>query len=151
MIRNSQNSDAEAVLEIYQQGLDTGEASFEIEAPNWDAWQTKYLPHSRLVWEENGMVQAWAALAPVSGRDCYRGVAEVSIYVATGSLGQGIGSKLMASGGRDSRAYRPARRSLAQYLNPGTAFQKGRRIISKNRSIPRKSEVIPALIDVIPA
>lgn len=42
------------------------------------------------------MVQAWAALAPVSVRDCYRGVAEVSIYVATGFLGQGIGSKLMA-------------------------------------------------------
>ena len=96
MIRNSQNSDAEAVLEIYQQGLDTGEASFEIEAPNWDAWQTKYLPHSRLVWEESGMVKAWAALAPVSVRDCYRGVAEVSIYVATESAGQGIGSKLMA-------------------------------------------------------
>ena len=41
-------------------------------------------------------MQAWAALAPVSARDCYRGVAEVSIYVASGSLGQGIGSKLMA-------------------------------------------------------
>jgi phosphinothricin acetyltransferase len=96
MIRNSRNSDAKAVLEIYQQGLDTGEASFEIEAPDWDNWQAKHLPHSRLVWEQEGMVQAWAALAPVSARDCYRGVAEVSIYVANGSLGQGIGSTLMA-------------------------------------------------------
>ena len=116
----------------------------------------KYLPHSRLVWEQEGKVQAWAALAPVSARDCYRGVAEVSIYVATGSFGQGIGSKLMARryrrirtqrhleplfihlsrkpgdaqaapaswipGSRDSRAYRPARRPLAQYVNPGTAL-----------------------------
>lgn len=96
MIRKLQNSDSEAVLKIYQQGLDTGEASFEIEAPDWDAWQTKYLRHSRLVWEQDGKVQAWAALAPVSLRDCYRGVAEVSIYVANGSLGQGIGSELMA-------------------------------------------------------
>ena len=97
MIRKLQNSDSTEVLKIYQQGLDTGEASFEIEAPDWDAWQAKYLPHPRLVWEQDGKVQAWAALAPVSVRDCYRGVAEVRIYVATGSLGQGIGNELMAS------------------------------------------------------
>lgn len=96
MIRKLRKSDSRAVLDIYQQGLDTGEASFEIEAPDWDSWQAKYLPHSRLAWEQDGMVQAWAALAPVSVRDCYRGVAEVSIYVATGSLGQGIGGELMA-------------------------------------------------------
>ena len=97
MIRKLQNSDSTVVLKIYQQGLDTGEASFEIEAPDWENWQAKYLPHPRLVWEQDGKVQAWAALAPVSVRDCYRGVAEVSIYVATGSLGQGIGNELMAS------------------------------------------------------
>jgi len=96
MIRKLQNSDSSAVLKIYQQGLDTGEASFEIEAPNWGNWQAKYLLHSRLVWEQDGMVQAWAALAPVSVRDCYRGVAEVSIYVATESAGQGIGNEVMA-------------------------------------------------------
>ncbi len=96
MIRKLRNTDSEAVLKIYQQGLDTGEASFEIEVPDWEAWQKKYLRHSRLVLEQDGKVRAWAALAPVSGRDCYRGVAEVSIYVATESAGQGIGSKLMA-------------------------------------------------------
>ena len=96
MIRKLRNSDSRAVLKIYQQGLDTGEASFEIEAPYWENWLAKYLPHSQLVWEQNGMVEAWAALAPVSVRDCYHGVAEVSIYVATGSLGQGIGNELMA-------------------------------------------------------
>ena len=96
MIRNLQKSDARAVLKIYRQGLDTGEASFEIEAPDWDSWQAKFLPHSRLVWEQDGQLRGWAALAPGSARDCYRGVAEVSIYVATGFLGQGIGSKLMA-------------------------------------------------------
>ncbi|MBT8434432.1 MAG: GNAT family N-acetyltransferase [Gammaproteobacteria bacterium] len=96
MIRKLQYSDSGAVLEIYQQGLDTGEASFEIEAPNWETWQAKYLSHSRLVWEQDDKIKGWAALAPVSVRDCYRGVAEVSIYVATVSLGKGLGSKLMA-------------------------------------------------------
>lgn len=97
MIRNLRNSDAETVLEIYREGLDTGEASFEIEAPDWQTWQAKYLPHSRLVCEQDGQLQGWAALAPVSVRDCYRGVAEVSIYVAADFLGQGIGNKLMAA------------------------------------------------------
>lgn len=97
MIRNLQTSDARAVLKIYQQGLDSGEASFETEAPNWMRWQAKYRPFCRLVWAQQDEVQGWAALAPVSARDCYRGVAEVSIYVASHCAGQGIGSKLMTA------------------------------------------------------
>jgi len=97
MIRNLYNSDAAAVLDIYRQGLNSGEASFETEAPNWETWQSKYLPFCRLVWEQHTQVQGWAALAPVSVRTCYRGVAEVSIYVASRCGGQGIGSKLMAA------------------------------------------------------
>jgi len=96
MIRNIYNPDAAAILDIYRQGLDSGEASFETEAPDWKTWQAKYLPACRLVWEQDGQVLGWAALAPVSVRECYRGVAEVSVYVATHCVGQGIGSKLMA-------------------------------------------------------
>ncbi len=96
MIRNLHNADAAAVLDIYRQGLDSGEASFETEAPDWETWQSKYHPFARLVWEQNHQVQGWAALAPVSVRECYRGVAEISVYVAARCIGQGIGSKLMA-------------------------------------------------------
>ena len=95
MIRNLQNSDAAAVLDIYRQGLVAGEASFETDAPDWATWQTKYHPFCRLVWEQDNQVQGWAALAPVSVRECYRGVTEVSVYVASHCVGQGIGSKLM--------------------------------------------------------
>jgi len=97
MIRNLHDSDAVAVLDIYRQGLDSGEASFETEAPDWETWQSRYHPFCRLVWEQDSKPAGWAALAPVSVRDCYRGVAEVSIYVADRYLGQGIGSKLMAA------------------------------------------------------
>jgi L-amino acid N-acyltransferase YncA len=101
MIRKLQFSDADRVLEIYQQGLDTGAASFEIEAPDWETWERKYLSHSRLAWEQQGQLQGqlqgWAALAAVSSRYCYRGVAEVSIYVATAAAHQGIGTHLMAA------------------------------------------------------
>jgi phosphinothricin acetyltransferase len=96
MIRNLHISDAAAVLDIYRQGLDSGEASFETEAPDWATWQSKYHQFGRLVWEQDDQVQGWAALTPVSVRECYRGVAEVSVYVATHCVGQGIGSMLMA-------------------------------------------------------
>ena len=37
----------------------------------------------------------WAALAPYSDRACYRGVAEVSIYIARRARGRGIGRALL--------------------------------------------------------
>ena len=95
MIRNMRDNDASAVLEIYRQGLDSGEASFETEPPDWAKWQLKYHAFCRLVWDQDGEVLGWAALAPVSARHCYRGVAEVSIYVAASAAGRGIGGRLL--------------------------------------------------------
>jgi phosphinothricin acetyltransferase len=40
-------------------------------------------------------VLAWAALAPVSDRCAYAGVAENSIYVAEGARGLGVGRRLL--------------------------------------------------------
>jgi len=97
MIRKIEQSDAIAVLDIYQQGLDTGEASFETSAPDWGTWNEKYHPFCRLLKEQEQRILGWAALAPVSPRDCYRGVAEVSIYVSGNHLGKGIGNSLMAA------------------------------------------------------
>lgn len=97
MIRNLLDTDAAEVLEIYRQGLATGEASFETQVPDWPTWQAKYLPACRLVRVDATNLQGWAALAPVSPRDCYRGVAEVSIYVGRRHTGKGIGNELMAA------------------------------------------------------
>ncbi len=97
MIREMRHSDADAVLEIYRLGLDTGEASFETEVPDWSDWDRKYHSFCRLVYVRDERVLGWAALAPVSTRHCYRGVAEVSIYVDTGERGAGIGNDLMAA------------------------------------------------------
>jgi phosphinothricin acetyltransferase len=97
MIRDLCESDAAAILDIYQQGLAGGEASFETRAPDWPTWNKKYHPFCRLVMERDDSIRGWAALAPVSVRDCYRGVAEVSIYVASDHHGEGIGNLLMAA------------------------------------------------------
>jgi phosphinothricin acetyltransferase len=79
---------------IYEEGLTTGVASFEISAPSWEDWHRARLPHSRLVAREN-TVLGWAALSAVSQRACYAGVAEVGIYVAAAARGRGVGRALL--------------------------------------------------------
>ena len=88
-------NDGERVLEIYRMGLDTRNATFETNVPTWEEWNSKHLTHSRFVAEEDGLVTGWAALSPFSSREAYKGVAELSIYVATGFRGRKIGSDLM--------------------------------------------------------
>jgi len=90
-----QQADSFRVLEIYSMGLETKNATFETMVPSWKEWDSKHLSHSRLVFEENEKVEGWAALTPFSAREVYRGVAEVSIYVAKGFRGKKIGLALM--------------------------------------------------------
>ena len=87
--------DWDAVRRIYLEGLATGNASFETEAPDWPAWDEKHHRHSRLVARQEGRVVAWAALAPVSHRRCYAGVAEVSLYVTADCRGRCVGKRLL--------------------------------------------------------
>jgi phosphinothricin acetyltransferase len=83
-----------AVSEVYAEGIATGQATFEERPPSWDAWDREHMRQCRLVARRDGEVVAWAALAPVSGRHVYRGVAEVSMYVAAGERGGGLGKAL---------------------------------------------------------
>lgn len=85
------------ILEIYQHGIESGMATFETEVPVWDEFEAKYLPHSRIIAIVNDTLTGWAALAPVSARDCYSGVAEVSVYVHRNFQRQGIGQQLLTA------------------------------------------------------
>jgi L-amino acid N-acyltransferase YncA len=86
-----------AVRAIYEAGIATGDATFETAAPAWEAWDAAHLPEHRLLAREGGRVLAWAALAPVSDRCAYAGVAEDSIYVAPQAQGRGVGRALLAA------------------------------------------------------
>lgn len=86
----------DAVRRIYLEGIATGLATFETEAPEWPEWDRAHLPFGRLVATVDDAVAGWAALAPVSDRCVYGGVAEVSVYVGEGRRGMGIGSRLLA-------------------------------------------------------
>lgn len=89
--------DWEQVRAIYLEGIASGLATFETEAPSWEQWDSAHHPFARLVARSNDWVIGWAALSPVSRRKCYAGVAEVSVYVAASSRGQGVGCRLLES------------------------------------------------------
>ncbi len=88
-------SDWPAVRKIYLEGIATGDATFQTEAPEWPERDANHLPHSRLVAHQEDVIAGWAALSAVSRRACYSGVAAVSIYVATAHCGQGLGRSLL--------------------------------------------------------
>jgi phosphinothricin acetyltransferase len=94
-IEAMQPQDWPAVGDIYLEGLATGQASFETEAPTWEQWNNARLPACRLVARESGGIVGWAALSPVSSRPVYRGVAEASVYVAERARGKGVGRALL--------------------------------------------------------
>ena len=85
----------DAVKIIYEQGIDTGNATFETAAPSWQAWDNAHLKTCRIIAIENDEVLGWAALTPVSSRCVYAGVAEVSVYVAANARGKNVGSRLL--------------------------------------------------------
>lgn len=94
-VRNMENRDWNVVAEIYKQGIETGNATFQQEVPVWEEWDKGHLSSCRLVAETRNEVAGWAALSPVSSRCVYAGVAEVSVYVSTKFRGHKIGSFLL--------------------------------------------------------
>lgn len=94
-IRAMTPADWEAVRAIYEEGIATGQATFEIEAPSWEQWDAAHHPFARLVARRGESIAGWAALSPVSRRRCYAGVAEVSVYVGAAHRGRGIGAALL--------------------------------------------------------
>ncbi|MFO7537313.1 MAG: N-acetyltransferase family protein [Chloroflexota bacterium] len=94
-IRALTAADWPSVAAIYQEGIETGQATFETAVPTWESWDAAHLETGRLVAEVDEQILGWAALTPVSGRCVYAGVAEVSVYVAAVARGQGIGKQLL--------------------------------------------------------
>ncbi|MGK6340939.1 N-acetyltransferase family protein [Chryseobacterium sp. DT-3] len=105
-LREMLPSDEKKVLEIYKQGVDGGISTFETEVPTAEAWNMEYYNDCRWVLEnEISEVVGWCALKPVSKRECYKGVAEVSIYFDNTYQGKGLGSVLLKKMILDSESH----------------------------------------------
>lgn len=94
-IRPMNEDDWSEIVEIYFQGIMSNMATFEISCPSYEAWDKSHLSVCRLVAELDYEVVGWAALLPFSSRECYSGVAELSIYIDANHKRQGIGQALL--------------------------------------------------------
>jgi L-amino acid N-acyltransferase YncA len=90
-----QDSQWDVVRAIYEEGIATGNATFENSAPDWEVWNAGHLKDCRFVAERENEILGWAALSPVSGRCVYAGVGEVSVYVSAKARGLGVGRRLL--------------------------------------------------------
>jgi L-amino acid N-acyltransferase YncA len=83
------------VRRIYEEGMTGGDATFETQAPDWQAFDAAHRPDCRLVARVDGKVVGWVALSAYSRRNVYRGVAWESVYVTEQARGRGIGRALL--------------------------------------------------------
>jgi phosphinothricin acetyltransferase len=95
IIREMKKEDWSQVAEIYDQGIKSGNATFETIVPEWEEWDNHHLKECRFVVITEEQIIGWAALNPVSSRPAYSGVAEVSIYVEAAKRGKGTGEILL--------------------------------------------------------
>jgi len=94
-VAEMRRADWEAVRRIYLEGIGTGNATFEQRVGGFEDWDRRFLPVCRLVARIGDTIAGWAALAPFSAREVYRGVADVSIYVGMAHTRRGVGRALL--------------------------------------------------------
>ena len=90
-------ADWPAVRRIYVEGIATGDATLERDAPDWGHFDRSHRPDGRLVARDgpDGPVLGWVALTSYSSRRVYAGVAWESVYVAAAARGRGVGRALL--------------------------------------------------------
>lgn len=85
------------VRRIYSQGIATGDATLEREAPDWNHFDRSHPAECRLIARDaaRGPILGWTALGHYSARKVYSGVAWESVYVAEDVRGRGVGHALL--------------------------------------------------------
>ncbi|MBL4639273.1 MAG: N-acetyltransferase [Kordiimonadaceae bacterium] len=94
-IRAYAEADWPQVERIMQDGINTGQATFDTKPKAKHVWEGESIAETQLVAVEGNKVCGWVLLWPTSNRCAYAGVAEVSIYVAAETAGRGIGKALL--------------------------------------------------------
>jgi L-amino acid N-acyltransferase YncA len=100
-VRGATVADAQAIAEIYNQGIEDRVATYETEsrsAEDRQAWlQTIGGRYPAVVAEIDGEVVGWASAGSYRQRECYRGIGEFSMYVHRAWRGRGVGDLLLSS------------------------------------------------------
>ena len=99
-VRLARSADAEAVAEIYNQGIAERSATFETD-PRTAAELARRIGEDPrrfpvLVAEQAGSIVGWASIGSYRDRRCYAGVGEFSVYIHRTARGRGVGRQLLA-------------------------------------------------------
>ncbi len=94
-IRALESEDWPAVRRIYGDGIATGIATFDTTVPTRASLDSAWSPGHRWIAEVDGVIAGWTVLSPVSGRECYSGVAESTVFVGAAHRGRGVGKALI--------------------------------------------------------
>ena len=94
-IREITEADYPAVKSIFEYGIISGNATFQLSAPGWHDWNLAKLPYCRLAAVIEGKIVGWTALTATSKREVYKGINEESIYISSEYTGKGIGKILL--------------------------------------------------------
>lgn len=97
-IRPIRPEDYPQVREIYEAGLGTGHASYELEGPTWAKFSTNKIIETVFVAterEDDTKILGWVAAAQASTRSVFHGVVEDSIYTHVDARGRGVSGALL--------------------------------------------------------
>ena len=140
-VRPMMPEDWTAVSKIYLEGIATEHATFQTNCPPYTAWDASHTRECRLVVLDDGVVAGWAALHRVDHRWCYRGVAEVSIYVGEKFRGKGLGYHLLTALCREAEqaGYWTLQSTVLQDNAPsrGLHLKCGFRVVGRRERIAR--------------
>ena len=98
-IRTARSEDALAICDIYNEGIEDGDATLETRLRGVDeqrAWlESRDQRHPVVVAERRGAVVGWGSLNAFNPRPAYDHVTEFSVYVMRVARGTGVGSGLL--------------------------------------------------------
>ncbi|HET8862122.1 MAG TPA: arsinothricin resistance N-acetyltransferase ArsN1 family A [Solirubrobacterales bacterium] len=96
-LRAATPSDAEGICAIYNAALAERASTFETEPRSPEDFEGRIVDarFPLLVAERAQRVIGWAGLASYSGRPCYAGIGECSVYVVVTARGRGVGTGLV--------------------------------------------------------
>jgi L-amino acid N-acyltransferase YncA len=98
-IRPARSGDAQAICDIYNEGIEDRIATLETRLRTGDeqrAWlESKDARHPVMIAERDGAVVGWSSLNVFNPRPAYDYVTEFSVYVARSARGAGVGRELL--------------------------------------------------------
>ena len=100
VIRKATENDAESLLKIYEPYITNTTITFEYDVPTAEAFADRIRETAAafpyLVCEQDGMIMGYAYAHRIRERAAYDWDAELSIYLAQGTHGHGVGTTVLA-------------------------------------------------------